>query len=76
MLAHWESGFEVVLARRTSRKPTKRCERLTARAFYEVSRYISHIEIPADVGDYRLMDRKVVDEAVVAHIGRISCNPF
>mgnify|MGYP001600325801 FL=1 len=61
MLAHWESGFEVVLARRTSRETDQALQRLTARAFYEVSRYISHIEIPADVGDYRLMDRKVVD---------------
>lgn len=61
MLAQWESGFEVVLARRTSRETDQALQRLTARAFYEVSRYISHIEIPANVGDYRLMDRKVVN---------------
>lgn len=61
MLERWETGFEVVLARRTSRETDHRLQRLTARAFYEVSRHISHIEIPADVGDYRLMDRKVVN---------------
>lgn len=61
MLGEWENGFDVVLARRTSRATDHPLQRLTARAFYEVSRHISHTEIPADVGDYRLMDRKVVD---------------
>lgn len=42
MLTQWESGFEVVLARRTSRETDQALQRLTAGAFYEVSRYISH----------------------------------
>ena len=67
MLAHWEKGFEVVLARRTSRTTDHPLQRITARAFYEVSRHISHTEIPADVGDYRLMDRKVVDAVKTLH---------
>ncbi|KJK00813.1 bactoprenol glucosyl transferase [Pseudomonas sp. 21] len=61
MIAQWEAGFEVVLARRVDRDTDLPIHKMTARAFYEVSRYISHINIPADVGDFRLMDRKVVD---------------
>lgn len=61
MLKKWEAGFEVVLARRIDRATDRAIQKLTARAFYEVSRYISHVEIPADVGDFRLMDRRVVE---------------
>lgn len=60
MLRQWENGFEVVLARRIDRETDRKIQMLTAKAFYEVSRYITHIEIPADVGDFRLMDAKVV----------------
>lgn len=61
MIAQWEAGFEVVLARREDRNTDGLIQKMTARAFYEVSRHISHIEIPANVGDFRLMDRKVVE---------------
>ncbi|MBL4307084.1 glycosyltransferase family 2 protein [Vibrio fluvialis] len=61
MVKSWEEGYEVVLARRVDRDTDRAIQRMTARAFYEVSRYISHIDIPADVGDFRLMDRKVVE---------------
>lgn len=50
-----------MLARRVDRNTDRAIQKITARAFYEVSRQISHIEIPADVGDFRLMDRKVVE---------------
>lgn len=61
MLEKWEQGFEVVLAQRIDRSTDRRLQKITARAFYEVARHISHIDIPPDVGDFRLMDRKVVD---------------
>jgi glycosyltransferase involved in cell wall biosynthesis len=61
MVKKWEEGYEVVLARRIDRDTDRAIQRVTARAFYEVSRYISNIDIPADVGDFRLMDRKVVE---------------
>lgn len=61
MIEKWEAGYEVVLARRVDRDSDRAIQKITARAFYEVSRHISHIEIPADVGDFRLMDRKVVE---------------
>lgn len=60
MVEQWEAGYEVVLARRIDRHTDGALQKVTARAFYEVSRYISDIEIPANVGDFRLMDRKVV----------------
>jgi glycosyltransferase involved in cell wall biosynthesis len=61
MIEKWEAGYEVVLARRVDRDTDRAVQKITARAFYEVSKHISHIEIPADVGDFRLMDRKVVE---------------
>jgi polyisoprenyl-phosphate glycosyltransferase len=60
MVKAWEQGFEVVLARRVDRKTDGNLQKATARAFYEISRYITHVEIPADVGDFRLMDARVV----------------
>lgn len=60
MVKAWEQGFEVVLARRVDRETDGKLQKATARAFYEVSRYITHVEIPADVGDFRLMDARVV----------------
>lgn len=60
MVKEWEKGFEVVLARRIDRETDGYLQKCTAKAFYEVSRYITHVEIPADVGDFRLMDAKVV----------------
>ncbi|WOF77577.1 glycosyltransferase family 2 protein [Pseudomonas sp. FeN3W] len=61
MIDEWEAGYEVVLARRVDRNTDRAIQKVSARAFYAVSRSISHIEIPADVGDFRLMDRKVVE---------------
>jgi glycosyltransferase involved in cell wall biosynthesis len=61
MLRLWEEGWEVVLAKRIDRSTDRAIQKITAKAFYEFSRHITHVEIPADVGDFRLMDRKVVD---------------
>lgn len=61
MLHQWELGFEVVLAKRIDRATDGKIQKFTAKTFYEVSRHISQIDIPADVGDFRLMDKKVVE---------------
>jgi glycosyltransferase involved in cell wall biosynthesis len=61
MLSLWEEGYEVVLAKRTDRKTDSTLQRITAQFFYKIHNKISDIEIPADVGDFRLMDAKVVD---------------
>ena len=61
MLQKWEEGFEVVLARRVDRTTDHPIQKVAAKAFYQMSRNITHVEIPADIGDFRLMDRKVVE---------------
>ena len=61
MLAVWENGADVVYARRRTRKDTW-FKRTTASTFYRVLDRVSDVEIPRNVGDFRLMDRRVVAE--------------
>lgn len=61
LIAKWEAGWEVVYAQRRSRKDTP-FKRLTAFAFYKVLRTVAEIDIPENTGDFRLLDRVVVDE--------------
>ncbi|UZE95130.1 glycosyltransferase family 2 protein [Alkalimarinus alittae] len=61
MLSHWEAGSDVVLARRLSRDTDHSLQRLVTGWFYLLHNRISDCEIPRDVGDFRLMDRCVVD---------------
>jgi glycosyltransferase involved in cell wall biosynthesis len=65
MLARWREGYEVVYGVRTDREGETRFKLWTARAFYRLIRRLSDTEIPPDTGDFRLMDRRVVD-AIVA----------
>ena len=61
LLQNWELGFEVVLAQRVNRDTDTFLQKNIARLFYIINQKISQIHIPADVGDFRLMDRKVVE---------------
>lgn len=61
MAERWREGFEVVYAVRTERRGENRFKRFTAAAFYRLIRKLSNVEIPADVGDFRLVDRKALD---------------
>lgn len=61
MLSKWREGFDVVLARRSCRMSDSFLKRSTARAFYRTFNRMADVAIPVDVGDYRLMDRKVLD---------------
>jgi glycosyltransferase involved in cell wall biosynthesis len=61
LVQEWKRGFEVVLARRADRRADSFAKRLTALLFYKVHNAISDPAIPENVGDFRLMDRKVVD---------------
>lgn len=61
MLEQWEKGAEVVLARRTDRATDGKLQKLTATSFYRFHNRISQVKVPMDVGDFRLMDRSVVD---------------
>jgi len=61
MISAWRQGFDVVLAKRTSRDSDSFLKRATAAAFYWLHNAVSEPEIVANVGDFRLMDRAVVD---------------
>ena len=61
LLQKWEEGFEVVLAQRVNRDTDTFLQKNVARLFYKINQKISQIHIPADVGDFRLMDRRVVE---------------
>jgi polyisoprenyl-phosphate glycosyltransferase len=61
LVDEWKRGFEVVLAKRADRRADSFAKRLAALLFYKVHNSISEPVIPENVGDFRLMDRKVVD---------------
>jgi len=61
MIEKWKAGADVVLARRMDRTSDSLFRRWTSRFFYKLISFLSSTPIPRDVGDYRLMDRVVVD---------------
>jgi polyisoprenyl-phosphate glycosyltransferase len=61
LLAKWQEGFQVIYAIRAERKGETWFKEFTAKAFYRIINRITNIDIPVDTGDFRLMDRKVVD---------------
>ncbi len=60
-VAKWEEGYDVVAGRRLTRTGEHPLKKMAARLFYRLHNKISDIEIPADIGDFRLMSRKVVE---------------
>src|SRR6478672_1967360 len=61
LIAKWEEGYDVVYARRLSRAGESPFKRATAHLFYRMLSRMASVRIPADVGDFRLIDRKVLD---------------
>jgi len=61
MLKLWEQGNEVIYGKRKSRKGESAFKLLTAKMFYNTLNALSDVEIPKDTGDFRLVDKKVVD---------------
>ncbi len=61
MLARWRAGMDMVYAVRADRKDEPPFKRVGARLFYSLLRVGSAIDIPPHAGDFRLMDRCVVD---------------
>lgn len=57
----YKEGFEVVYARRSKRKGESWFKLITAKIFYRLLIKITNIKIPVDTGDFRLIDRKIVD---------------
>ena len=61
MVERWEAGVDVVYGVRSARLGETAFKRWTAKAFYRVLNRLSDVAIPQDTGDFRLMDRRVVD---------------
>jgi len=61
LIQKWKEGFEVVYATRSKREGETWFKLFTALAFYRLIQRITDINLPMDTGDFRLLDRKVVD---------------
>ena len=61
MLKLWEEGNEVIYGKRKTRKGESAFKILTAQMFYSFLNAMSEVEIPKNTGDFRLVDRKVID---------------
>lgn len=61
MLKLWEEGNEVIYGKRKTREGESKFKLLTAKMFYNTLNALSDVEIPKDTGDFRLVDKKVVD---------------
>lgn len=61
MIARWQDGYQVVYGLRGKREGETTFKLWTAKVFYRLINRVSEVEIPLDVGDFRLIDRKVVD---------------
>ena len=61
MLAKWRDGYEVVYGVRTNRRSDSLPKRLTADLYYRAHNYLSSDKIPEHAGDFRLLDRAVVE---------------
>lgn len=64
LIARWKDGAEVVYAQRSTRKGETRFKLLTASAFYRLIGRLTSVAIPRDTGDFRLIDRSVVNALI------------
>lgn len=61
LFAKWQEGYEVVYAKRRARQGEGFLKKLTARYFYRTLKKITSINIPVDTGDFRIIDRKIIE---------------
>ena len=61
MIAKWREGYDVVYGRRAERRGESLFKLATAGGFYRFLNWLSDVPIPLDTGDFRLMNRKVVE---------------
>ncbi len=61
MAARWEAGADVAYGRRRTRRGESPLKLISAGIFYRLLRRMTHNDIPADTGDFRLMDRRIVE---------------
>jgi dolichol-phosphate mannosyltransferase len=64
MVSKWRAGAEVVYAKRANRRGETAFKLFTAKTFYRLIARITSVAIPSDTGDFRLLDRRVVDALV------------
>jgi dolichol-phosphate mannosyltransferase len=62
MYDKYKEGFDVVYAKRATRKKESFLKKLTSKMFYSFMKFMSYVELPLDTGDFRLLSRRVVDE--------------
>lgn len=61
LIAKWREGYQVIYAVRSERKGETWFKKFSAKLFYRLIYRITDVDIPVDTGDFRLMDRQVVD---------------
>ena len=61
MIEKWREGFEIVYARRVTRAGESRFKLATANLFYKVMSKLASVDVPRNVGDFRLVDRKAIE---------------
>lgn len=61
LIAKWREGYDVVYAVRENRRGEGLFKRGTAACFYRALRFLSHVDIPLDTGDFRLLSRRAVN---------------
>ncbi len=61
LIAEWRNGYDVVYAQRVTRAGESWFKKITAHHFYRLIQRLSHIRIPADTGDFRLLSRRAVE---------------
>jgi len=61
MIEKWKAGYQVVYGKRLKRKGETFFKKFTAKVFYRTLNALTDVEIPVDTGDFRLIDRKVLD---------------
>ncbi len=61
MLDKWHEGYDVVYGERRSRQGESFAKKFTAELFYRITARLSGLDIPKNTGDFRLMDRKVLE---------------
>jgi len=61
LISRWEEGYDIVHARRRSRAGETWSKKVTAAIFYRGLRTLTKVDIPADVGDFRLISRRAVE---------------
>lgn len=61
MVNQWQNGAKIIYAKREKREVDSFFKKATARLFYQLINFLSDVPIPQDVGDYRLLDREVIN---------------